>query len=201
MLKKVLPTAMALVLASGVCAAQTEQSKKGFFLGGGINTIDTDSDIPEPDNYFVQAGYGFSESWSVELQYSDSYKAGNFASELEMLVEDLVGDIDVDIDVSKADLTVQTTSVFLAYRSTGAFYWKAKAGYMDLKSELDALATITAGVQNTTESFSESNSESGWAAGAGFGYSFGSSAIELEYLTTDDNVGIDSIALSYNYWF
>lgn len=198
MLKKVLPTAMALVLASGVCAAQTEQSKKGFFLGGGVNTVDTDSDIPEPDNYFVQAGYGFSENWSVELQYSDSYKDGSIDEEFEMYLEEIDDYVDVD---AKTDISVKLTSAFVAYRSTGAFYWKAKAGFMDAEVTADVDVTAVYEGESFSESASESASESGWAAGAGVGYSFGSSAIELEYLTTDDKVGVDSIALSYNYWF
>ncbi len=198
MLKKVLPTAMALVLASGVCAAQTEQSKKGFFLGGGINTIDTDSDIPEPDNYFIQAGYGFSENWSVELQYSDSYKDASVSEEFEMYFEEVDDFVDVK---AKTDISVQTTAAFLAYRSTGPFYFKAKAGFMDAEITFDTTATVSYEGESASESGSESASESGWAAGAGVGYSFGSSAIELEYLTTDDKIEIDSIALSYNYWF
>lgn len=198
MLKKVLPTAVALVLASGVCAAQTEQSKLGFFLGGGINTIDTNSDIPEPDNFFVQAGYGFSENWSVELQYSDSYKDGSVNEDFEVYVAEINDYVDTN---AKVDLSFQTTSVFVAYRSTGSFYWKAKAGFMDAQATADVKATARYQGQSFTESSSESTSESGWAAGAGVGYSFGSSAIELEYLTTDDKIEIDSIALSYNYWF
>lgn len=198
MLKKVVPTAMVLLLASGVCSAQTEQSKKGFFLGGGINTVDTNSDIPEPDNYFVNLGYGFTENWSFELQYSDSYKDGSSNEMFEMYIEEIGDFVDVD---AKTDLSVQMTSAFLAYRSTGDFYWKAKAGYMDAKVTADVTATVSFEGESFAESASESASESAWAAGVGFGYSFGSSAIELEYLTTDDKIEIDSIALSYNYWF
>lgn len=72
---------------------------------------------------------------------------------------------------------------------------------MDLEVTADVDVTAVYEGESFSESASESASESGWAAGAGVGYSFGSSAIELEYLTTDDKVGVDSIALSYNYWF
>ncbi len=196
MLKKVLPTAMVLVLASGVCVAQNEQSKKGFFLGGGINTIDTNSEIPEPDNYFIQAGYGFSENWSVELQYSDSYKDGSLREDYEIYIAEINNYVYVDI---KADISFQTTAAFLSYRTMEPFYFKAKAGYMDVKVTFDG--TTTASYVGGSFNEPRFRAESGWAAGAGVGYSFGSSAIELEYLTTDDKIEIDSIALSYNYWF
>jgi opacity protein-like surface antigen len=198
MLKRVIPAAIALALVSGACAAQTEGLKKGFFIGGGINTIDTDTDLPEPDNYFLQLGYGFSENWSAELQYSDSYKDGSFSEESSIYVPELNAVLDVDVD---GDVSFKTTSIFLAYRSTGNFYWKAKAGFMDAEATVSASGSTVYEGETIRESSSESASESGWAAGAGLGYSFGSSSIELEYVTSDDKISIDSIALGYNYWF
>lgn len=198
MLKKVIPAALVLALASGSSIAQTEGSKKGFYLGGGINTIDTDSDLPESDNYFVQVGYGFSENWSAELQYSDSYKDGTFTDETSVYVPELNSVLDI---VIKGDVSFKVASAFIAYRSSGDFYFKTKAGFMDAEATISGTGSTTFDGETIRESVSESASESGWAAGLGLGYSFGSSAIELEYVTSDDKVSVDSVALGYNYWF
>jgi opacity protein-like surface antigen len=198
MLKKLLATAVAFGLVSNFATAQTLQPKTGFYLGGGVNTIDTNSDIPEPDNFFVQLGYGLTNTLALELQYSDSYKDGSYKELYSIYVPALNDTLDVQAD---ADISFQTTSLFLAYRTEGAFYWKVKAGFMDAQMTADVLASGVYEGTEYSESGSDSISESGWAAGLGFGYNFGSSSIELEYVTTDDKIEIDSISLGYNYWF
>lgn len=198
MLKKVIPAALMLAFVSGACVAQTEVSKKGFYVGGGFNTVDTDTDLPEPDNYFLQVGYGFSENWSAELQYSDSYKDGSFTEETSVYVPELDTVLDIEID---GDISFKTSAIFLAYRSSGNFYWKSKAGFIDAEMTISGTGTTTFEGETIREGTSESASESGWAAGLGVGYSFGSSAVELEYATSDDKVGVDSISLGFNYWF
>lgn len=198
MFKKVISAAIMFAVGSGACVAQAEVSKKGFYVGGGFNTIDTDSELPEPDNYFLQVGYGFSENWSTELQYSDSYKDGSFSEDASVYVPELDTVLDIVID---GDVSFKTSAIFLAYRSTGDFYWKGKAGFIDAEATIAGTGTTTFEGETIKERTSESASESGWAAGLGLGYSFGSSSIELEYVTSDDKVSIDSISLGFNYWF
>lgn len=198
MLKKIISLTLMSALVSVACVAQADEPKKGFFMGGGINTVDTNSDIPEPDNYFLQLGFGFSENWSAELQYSDSYKDGSFTNEITSFSLEHGSVVDMTVN---SDISIEMLSAYIAYRSSGDFYWKAKAGFMDAEINISSTGSATFEGELIRRSVSDSVSESGWAAGAGVGYSFGSSSVELEYVTTDDKIEIDSIALSYNYWF
>lgn len=196
MFKKAIPTAMILLSVSATCVAENEEAKIGFFAGGGINSVKFARDLPDPDNYFLQLGYGFTENWSAELQYSDSYNEGSSSQVMTSFIPETGSMFNINMDL---ETTHKVLSAFLAYRSSGDFYWKAKAGFMDSDTTFTAHGSTTHEGEVIRKHGSSSWSESGWAAGIGAGYGFASSSIELEYITSDDE--IDSVALGYNYWF
>lgn len=200
---------LALVVALGTLASVAvaqDAGKSGFYVGAGLMNVSGPTSLAEPKNYFFELGYSFNQSYGVEFQYSDSYSETSFDDSFTTFVDAPVNGL-VDYDGS-TDISLQTTALFGTYRTNGNVYFKAKAGFMKRQNTLDlsydyvVTTGANAGDSGSISDSDDSNSENGWAAGLGGGFKFGAtSALELEYVTTQDKIDLDFITLSYKYGF
>lgn len=171
---------LGFAIAATAHAEDSANNNSGFYLGGGFASLSSDAPS-DPDNYFIQAGYGFGNGWAAEVSYTDSY------SDADLGTFEFEG-IDINMKLSASAL-----AAYAVYRSSGDLYFKGKLGYIDAEMEVTGSAM--------GESASESASETDFAYGVGGGYSFGAHAFELEYTTTGDDVNWDIITLGYKYQF
>ncbi|MBT8114139.1 MAG: porin family protein [Arenicella sp.] len=145
-----------------------QHAKGKWIIGGKAAKIDANSEfVDDADASGVMLGYEFARpigdlggSAALELEYVNGD---------ETIINGL-GNYEADV-----------VNVFMAYRSAGALYFKAKAGM--------SFSDLTINTPTSNDTFDETS----FAAGIGLGYRLGEyGAIEVEYTddTGDNDLGI-----------
>lgn len=244
-MKKVL-SVVSLITASLSFYSSAQQDNSQAYAGVGIGRItvpDVDGiNFSDANNGFFQLGYEINENISIEGQYSKSFKDASASySEVGTDVSEFWWDsivslnpgvtmadaqswypyVEADMELD-LDATIETAAIYGVYRSSGDFYFKAKAGYLREKSTLSIRTnaySLTAYVQNGDpfkfsakrgdESFEALDlggsgkiieSESSFSGGLGLGYRFTKVLFtEFEYTVLNDD--LDLYSLSFNYRF
>lgn len=204
---KKLALAVCLAGISSLAIAQGQSvDRSGWYASGGLAKVSGSDEAPEPTNYILSVGFNFTNSFGVEVQYSDSISDDSVNLDYS-ITESVDGVGIVDYYFDNSDVSLNTAAIFGTYTFGGNLYGKVKAGFMKAEyvSEVNFDFDIRSGQfagETGSSSVEIEESESGWAAGIGGGYQFNAnSAIELEYLTTADKIDVDFIALSYKYSF
>lgn len=165
MSKVVLPTLLALAVASMAAQADMENSN-GFYVGGGANTLKLradDEDIQSLNlkNGIVQIGYKFSENFSIEAQHSTSLQSES-AVELNENI-DLTAYVKSDLaslgtlsnaqiaDVksikvnakANANISIDASAIYATYRTSGNLYAKVKGGPVSILATSKPKAKVT----------------------------------------------------------
>lgn len=174
--------ALLLLLVSTLAMASAAQAERPWYFG--IKAGQASLDLPQFDDLVqggVLVGYRF---WShgnggtlaVEAEYTDTLAEGDFE------IEDGFG----------ADWEARTLAAYIAYRSGGRFFFKAKAGYQNI----DFQANATAFGFNLELNSSEDDA----SAGLGFGWRFGRNmGLELEWSRTFFDADFDLITLAFTF--
>lgn len=235
-------TLMSVVLASVVgtfSAGAFAQESSGFYMGAGFGLVklpsDDDFNFSNPKNGSIDFGYSFSENWAIEAQVSQTVAEGTFSvSDTQDITAEMraafmsegftsaqaiaaVKSATLGMTVN-LDASVDSYGVFGVYRSSGQLYFKAKAGFVSVKTTIDGGASkasvnlVNSSNQSTNLSADElgldlsdydqsmSDTETKFSGGIGGGYKFSEKlAAELEYtqLTSD----LDSYSVSIKYSF
>jgi len=165
MSKMVLPTVLAMSLISLAVQANTENTN-GFYVGGGASAVKlrADDDTSSSVNFkngIVQAGYAFSEHFSIEGQYSSplqSEAAATLDEQVDLtpyVKQDLaalgtltnaqIADVrSVKVNVhATADLSIDTAAIFAVYRTSGDIYVKVKGGPVSINTKGKPTAKLT----------------------------------------------------------
>jgi hypothetical protein len=86
-----------------------------------------------------------------------------------------------DGELNNDKVEVDTKAVYLALRSAGPFYFKAKAGYLNV--DVDVGET--------------SSSDSGTSYGVGVGFGIGIAQLELEFTKIDKDIAFVSVGVQF----
>jgi opacity protein-like surface antigen len=165
MSKLVLPTLLALAMASMTAQADTENSN-GFYVGGGLSALKLKSDDDEIKdlnfkNGIIQIGYQFSENLFIEGQYTSSLQSKS-AIELNQefdftpfAIDDLqnlgtlsntqiadLNSVKVNINAS-AKVSVDTAAIYAVYKTSGDLYAKIKGGPVSIRTQAKPQAKTT----------------------------------------------------------
>lgn len=231
---------IASAFASTGVVAEEDNSKFYAGAGFGIVKIPTEEGIKFSDanNGSIQFGYKVTENIAIEAQYSKSTKdaSAHYAEEgtdVSDIWWDSVKSMNPDISYSQiqswypfalADVAmnfeanIETTGIYVAYRSTGDLYFKLKAGYVSQKAELSVVVDsmdlyvavandnpieVTIDGKDVSEfgfagKQSVSERESDFSAGIGAGYKFTKNIFsELEFTRLGDDLDFYSVSINY----
>lgn len=138
----------------------------GWFFGAKTGPLIVDSSTIKDDavNTGVMVGYDLGVvlgDLAVEGEFTTTTGEGEFEG-------------------SNAKLNVDTSAIYLAFRTAGPIYFKAKGGYLQAGGDID--------------------SESGASYGAGIGFGIGIAQLELEYTQTSldaANVAFVSVGVQF----
>lgn len=233
----------AMLLLPATALAQSSN----FYAGAGYGVVTVPKvdgiKFSDANNGFIQLGYRLTENFSIEGQYSRSAKEAKASLVAEGIdVSEIWWQELVDLDPAwgngsaqatfpyafidlavNANVDIETTAIYGAYRSSGDLYVKVKAGYLRESSTMtltplsfDFYAAVYE--PNMPVEFSSqkgdgyfetyvgeasaklSESESGFSGGLGVGYKFSEHFFsELEYTMMNDD--LDYYSLSINYMF
>lgn len=153
-----------LVAVLGLVAAPQAWAGDLFFGAKTGPMILDISDISDATNTGIVVGY---ELLGVLL--------GDLAVEGELTTTTGDGELNND------KVEVDTKAVYLALRSAGPFYFKAKVGYIDVDVEVGKT----------------SSSESGTSYGVGVGFGIGIAQLELEYTQIEADIAFVSLGVQF----
>lgn len=141
-----------------------------IYFGIKAGTMDADADgFKDASNLGLFAGYTFTQDATGELsaegEYTRTFDKG-----------------DVRAGPVRGDWDVESLAGYLAYRTAGSVYVKAKGGYLWRDISVDGLGR---GIEG---------SDTGFSYGAGVGGRFSNKAgIEIEYTVIDDDISFLSL--------
>jgi opacity protein-like surface antigen len=248
-MSKVVLSAAVIAAMSSLNAMAENKSQNGFYVGLGGARLSVNSDAPNKwptqNNGLVQIGYVLSENLSIEGQYSFTHSP-KYQNETH-IVMDATANIkeamrldglsttqssyvtSVTLDAKgKSELDLSSKAIFAAYKTSGDFYGKIKAGVASAVGKTTPKASISwqnnlaAGAPSSVKDYvndfesyantafyksfyetagsGDSETTTSFAVGAGAGYKFSTHfSAELEY--TQLNADLISTSFVVNYQF
>jgi opacity protein-like surface antigen len=233
-----------LIAASISIPAQAHDDQTHFYVGAGFGVVKVKDNegvkFSDANNAALQFGYKINQNFAIEAQYSTSTKDANTKQTVESfdfsdtwwaetiklnpgmtlaqaqnIFPYAIADMALGLDAK-----IETTALYGVYRSSGDFYFKAKAGYLHEKvkltgsaQEVDVFVAVsngqpiqvhdTKGSQTFTnlgfdQKFNESETDSGFSGGLGAGYKFTQQLFaELEYTRIEADLNYLSFSVNY----